>query len=116
MIYLTEMLGLRVVDSAGRPIGRVQEVALTPSVDGRRVSLFIIKQGKRRLEIPPEQVADLSFSDSVGLRLNVASDTLIPGVGDTDTGHLLIGKDLLDQQIIDVNGRKVVRVNDVHFE
>ena len=30
-----------------------------------------------------------------------------------DESLLLLGKDLLDQQIIDVNGRKVVRVNDV---
>ncbi len=29
---------------------------------------------------------------------------------------LRIRRDLLDQQIIDVNGRKVVRVNDVTFE
>jgi CBS domain-containing protein len=30
-------------------------------------------------------------------------------------GMLLLGRDLLDQQIIDVNGRKVVRVNDVEL-
>ena len=30
-----------------------------------------------------------------------------------DESLLLLGKDLLDQQIVDVNGRKVVRVNDV---
>ena len=28
----------------------------------------------------------------------------------------MVAKDLLDQQIIDVDGRKVVRVNDVHFQ
>ena len=28
-------------------------------------------------------------------------------------GMLLLGRDLLDQQVIDVFGRKVVRVNDV---
>src|SRR5204863_2284146 len=31
-------------------------------------------------------------------------------------GVLLLKRDLLDQQIIDVHGRKVVRVNDVEFE
>src|SRR4029077_1577486 len=34
----------------------------------------------------------------------------------SDEYMLRIGRDLLDQQIIDVNGRKVVRVNDVTFE
>jgi magnesium transporter len=33
-----------------------------------------------------------------------------------DEYMLRIGRDLLDQQIIDVNGRKVVRVNDITFE
>ena len=31
-------------------------------------------------------------------------------------GVLLLKRDLLDQQIIDVHGRKVVRVNDVEIE
>src|SRR5471032_3571573 len=31
-------------------------------------------------------------------------------------GVLLLKRDLLDQQIIDVHGRKVVRVNDVELE
>src|SRR5258708_6289785 len=124
MIYLTEMLGLRAADSTGRPLGRVREVALTPAVNLRRVSMFIVKQGSRRWEVPSDQVAELSTDNKIGLRLNVAADRLAPfdphpssgGEDDSGTEHLLVGKDLLDQQIIDVNGRKVVRVNDVHFE
>jgi len=124
MIYLTEMLGLRVVDSAGLDLGRVKEVALTPSVNLRRVSLFIVKQGSHRWEVPSDQVSELSTDNKTGLRLNVSSDRLVAfdphpssgGEDDSGTEHLLVGKDLLDQQIIDVNGRKVVRVNDVHFE
>src|SRR5207302_9825676 len=34
----------------------------------------------------------------------------------TSDGLLLLKRDLLDQQIIDVHGRKVVRVNDVELE
>ena len=33
-----------------------------------------------------------------------------------DEGLLKVKKDILDQQIIDVNNRKVVRVNDVDFD
>ncbi len=116
MIYLTEMLGLRAVDSDGQPLGRVRDVALTPSEDQRRVSMFVVGKGRKRLEVPHDQVAVLSPNRKTGLRVKVPASGLRPWEESPETNHLLVGKDLLDQQIIDVDGRKVVRVNDVHFQ
>jgi magnesium transporter len=117
VIYLTEMLGLRAVDSEGQPLGRIREVALTPAQDSSRVSLFLVGKGRRRLEIPWDQVAVLSPQRKTGLRIKQPASTLreFDASESGETAHLLISRDLLDQQIIDVDGRKVVRVNDVHF-
>ncbi len=124
VIYFTEMLGMRAVDSNGHSLGRIRDVALTPSADLRRLSMFVVGQGSQRLEVPYHRVAQFSTDRKPGLRVSVPAEELEEyepravsvGEDDLETEHLLVGKDLLDQQIIDVDGRKVVRVNDVHFQ
>jgi len=124
VIYFTEMLGIRAVDSNGRSLGRVRDVALTPSADLRRLSIFVVGKGRERLEVPYHQVAEFSIDQKPGLRVSVPVEELeeydpsavAMGEDDLETAHLLVSRDLLDQQIIDVDGRKVVRVNDVHFQ
>lgn len=105
-IALTELLGAPVAEASGTPCGRVREVALTPAEDRARVSNLIVrtKQGDRLL--PLSAVSSVNG----GIRTSsTASDWRPP-----ETERLfLLERDLLDQQIIDVHGRKVVRVNDV---
>ncbi len=123
MIYYTEMLGMQAVDSTGAPLGRVRDVALTPSHHARRLSLFVVGKGRHLFEVPFHCVREVSGNGKAQLRLNLQASELRPfhaGAPPSPEGgepeHLLVGRDLLDQQIIDVNGRKVVRVNDVHFQ
>src|SRR5205085_6861737 len=107
-IALTELLGAAVLDPAGSVAGRVREVTLAPTHEGARVTNFIVrtKQGERML------AADaLTSVTNAGLRITSADFLPVEGT----EGLLLLSRDLLDQQIIDVNGRKVVRVNDVDF-
>ena len=105
IVYLTELTGMRVEAPNGLRIGRVREVALTPSEHPRRVSQFLI--GRRtRFKVRFDQVRTI---DSEVIRLS--DDRLVPYYPDDNL--LLLSKDLLDQQIVDVNGRKVVRVNDI---
>lgn len=105
IVYLTELTGMRVEAPNGLRIGRVREVALTPSEHPRRVSQFLI--GRRtRFKVRFDQVRTI---DSEVIRLS--DDRLVPYCPDDNL--LLLSKDLLDQQIVDVNGRKVVRVNDI---
>ena len=67
-------------------------------------------KGKPAIAVPFENVSAFSPEE---IRLRVARDELKPF--QPDEALLLLRKDLLDQQIIDVNGRKVVRVNDLSF-
>lgn len=106
-LALTELLGAPVYDSTGAQSGRVREVAFCPQEDPQHVTALIIKtrEGERLLS------ARFVASANGGVRaLNARSEwTQYAG----SEGMLLLGRDLLDQQIIDVHGRKVVRVNDV---
>ncbi|HTK94382.1 MAG TPA: CBS domain-containing protein [Terriglobales bacterium] len=108
MISLTELLGAAVVDPSGSVAGRVREVVLAPQQEGSRVTNFIIRtrQGERMLGALA--VSEVSAS---GLRISASDFRPVEGT----EGLLLLSRDLLDQQVIDVNGRKVVRVNDVDF-
>jgi sporulation protein YlmC with PRC-barrel domain len=104
---LTELLGAAVYDSSGERVGRVREVALCPQDDPVRISSLVIrtKQGDRLL--PSVAVASINGG------LHTSTPQSAWPVYDGHEGLLLLGRDLLDQQIIDVHGRKVVRVNDV---
>src|SRR5262249_25783339 len=110
-LALSRMLGARVLDGDGAFAGRVREVALTPQADGARISALIVRtpQGDR-----------LVSADSVSLTgeilFRVASSAGTWAKVERPDELFLLERDLLDQQIIDVHGRKVVRVNDVDLK
>jgi len=116
VIYLTEILKLPVVDSDGRRAGKLREVALSPADDPRRVAQYVVTTSdRRRVAVPADQVASISISrPQRRMQLNVPATALEDYAPRGE--HLLVTKDLLDQQIIDINGRKLVRVNDVLFQ
>ena len=108
-LALTELLGATVYDPSGAA-GRVREVAIAPQEDRSKISSLIIKtkSGVRVLSF----AAIASFDG--GIRANTAAAEWPAAIG--IEGLFLLERDLLDQQVIDVNGRKVVRVNDVDLE
>jgi flagellar motility protein MotE (MotC chaperone)/sporulation protein YlmC with PRC-barrel domain len=109
VLFFTELLGLPVLDSRGRRIGRVRDAAVVPLVHPARIDRFLVGGGWAWLSVRYDQIDSISLD---GIRLG--EEILTPY--HSDEYMLRIGRDLLDQQIIDVNGRKVVRVNDVTFE
>ncbi len=106
LVYLTELTGLRLEGPNGARIGRVREAAVSPREHPRRVSRYLFGDGNTRFQIRHDQIREITLD-----RIVLADDQFIPYY--TDESHLLLDRDLLDQQIVDVNGRKVVRVNDV---
>lgn len=105
-LSLSELLGLPVYDPGGR-VGRVREVALVPQEDAARIAALVVRtsDGDRLL------AGNHLQSINGGVRTGEA----LAGWGafSSSQGMLLLERDLLDQQIIDINGRKVVRVNDI---
>jgi CBS domain-containing protein/sporulation protein YlmC with PRC-barrel domain len=106
-LALTELLGAPVFDSAGESSGRVREVALTPQEDRVRVSILIVRTQSGDRLLPLQAVRSIDGQ----VRASTTSSEWSPANG--TEGLFLLERDLLDQQVIDVYGRKVVRVNDV---
>src|SRR4029077_3874677 len=106
---LTELLGTPVFDTAGSRCGKVREVALIPQEDRARVAILIIRTSTGDRLLPFVSVTSING----GIRTD--SPTTDWAKREGAEGMLLLGRDLLDQQVIDVFGRKVVRVNDLDF-
>ncbi len=108
-LALSELLGSAVYDATGAVCGRVREVALVPQEDRSRVASFIVKTALGNRVLPFSAVTQMVG----GIRASTTAAEWHPANG--AEGLFLLGRDLLDQQVIDVHGRKVVRVNDVDF-
>ena len=108
-LFLTELLGLPVFDTRQRRIGRVKDAAIVPRVDRDRVDRYLVGGGWAWLTVRHDQVRSIGLD---GLFLQ--DEQLTPY--HNDEYMLRLVRDLLDQQIIDAHGRKVVRVTDLTFE
>src|ERR1700686_3873544 len=108
-LALTELLGLPVFEPDGGQCGRLRELAVAPQEDRARIAVMIVrtKSGDR--------VMPFSAVNSMNGGLRIDSAVAAWPIADGSEGLFLLVRDLLDQQIIDVHGRKVVRVNDVEL-
>ncbi len=109
LLFLTELLGLKVYDLKGRKIGVIKDAALVPLIDPVRIDRYLVGGGWTWLTVRHDQIESISL-DGIHLR----DEILTPY--HSDEYMLRMARDLLDQQIIDAQGHKVVRVNDVTFE
>jgi magnesium transporter len=106
-LALTELLGAPVFDTAGSQCGRVRELALAPQEDRSRIAMFVVRTKSGDRLLPSTSVA--SINGGIYATTSASTWNAVNGA----EGLFLLERDLLDQQIIDVHGRKVVRVNDV---
>src|SRR5262245_31089394 len=110
LVALSELLGASVRDATGTVRGRVREIAVAPQDHPTRIAFLIVRTADGECVLP----VDALKTAGVTVRAHTeASDWEKYAPSD---GVLLLKRDLLDQQIIDVHGRKVVRVNDVELE
>src|SRR5262249_36765429 len=105
-----ELLGSPVYDPAGGHCGRVREMALAPQEDRARIAMLVVRTKSGDRMLPFAAVTAING----GIRTSTASNDW--PISDGSEGLFLLERDLLDQQVIDVFGRKVVRVNDVELQ
>jgi sporulation protein YlmC with PRC-barrel domain/CBS domain-containing protein len=111
---VSSLLGAAVLDGQGGIFGHVREFAVEPQVDSAHLHGLIVrrrtaKNGRSQCLIPLSHL-EFTYAGILQLCASVESAPL-----PDDEAFLLLERDLLDQQIIDVHGHKVVRVNDVNL-
>jgi magnesium transporter len=108
-LYATELMGVKTYDAQGNYVGRVREFFIEPAEAPNRISHFLLSRGHfQPLVARHDQVAAVSAGK---IQLSVGEKAL--EIYRPNESWLAVQKDLLDQQIIDTRGRKVVRVNDL---
>jgi CBS domain-containing protein/sporulation protein YlmC with PRC-barrel domain len=112
MIYFTELQNLPFYGVKGEFLGELEDLCVDPGNKAARVASYLIRTPHKGIQcITYAQIQSISVRAG---QTNVPRDEVRCYA--PDEGLIRIKKDVLDQQIIDVNNRKVVRVNDVDFD
>jgi CBS domain-containing protein len=114
-LYLSALLGGAVRDAAtGRRLGSLREIACRTEPPFPRAARLFWRRGLLGgfTEAPWAAVREVG---PAGVRLDPSAAAPIPGRPEAADGELLLECDVLDQQVVDTDGAKVVRVNDVHL-
>jgi len=109
-VFVSEILNKPALDPSGEEIGKVKDLIVSTGEPLPRVTALILKRGKKEILLTWE---DLSLFN----RRIISSKVFKEGLKEYKTSEtdLLISRDILDKQIVDINGVKVVRVNDVRL-
>lgn len=112
MAFISEMLGKTVADFEGETIGSLDDLlAVTQSKFSHPlITGIVVKTSSGKKIISIEDVAVL-IAPAIPLKKH-QNDLHLIQPGDSD---LLLVRDILDKQIIDTNGVRVVRVNDLEI-
>ena len=109
-VSLTALLGMPVTDVHGHLRGRLKDIAVATGPDAGKVAGLVLKTRTGLAIVPSHEVMETP-AGTLELR---SAGALIPL--EDQGSYLYLRQDLIDRQIIDVHGRKVVRVNDVDLE
>ena len=110
MLYLSQMMGKPVVDATGEKIGTISDLAIsTGEVFPRITSLAFQGPGKVPFMISWRKYVEEFDED--GIRLSVPAHDI--RFSYLQPEEILLARDLLNRQIVDTQGMKVVRVNDL---
>ena len=112
-LYLSELLGLPVSSRDGERVGRLVDVGCASDEAFPRVLTYYVRPGllaSVTLAVAAPAFAELPASE---LRLSVPTSDLQATTRRTDQ-EILLRREILDKQIVDTDGARVVRVNDVH--
>jgi magnesium transporter len=107
-VYFSRVLKKMVINEYGRKIGTLVDLVMVPGEGFPQVSHLIVRQQKQTVTI-------LWSGISLFTRLVVSvrgALTEFPVYTETEN-EILLKRDILDKQIVDVDGAKVVRVNDI---
>ena len=108
--YVSRIRNAPVVDGDGRRIGRVRDVVAALDPNGYPpVRGIVVRSARHDRFVPLDDVAAL---DGAGARIRPGAS---PMPFERREGEVLGYGDLLDRQVVDAQGARVLRVNDVMF-
>ncbi|HEV7786591.1 MAG TPA: PRC-barrel domain-containing protein, partial [Thermoanaerobaculia bacterium] len=110
MFFLTSIVDRPVEGKTGEPIGRIEDVIVRMGDDRYPpISGLVVRDGRRRFFVSANLLQKLNGS------ARLSSSTVDLQTFTRRAGEVLLRRDVLDHQLIDITGRRIVRVNDVQL-
>jgi magnesium transporter len=111
MLFLSQLVGKPVLDLHGAPFGRVRDLIVALGEEYPPVTGIVVRvSGDRDIFLP---WTDVDAIDESGARLHTSSIDITNF--QQRPNEIRLWLDLQDKQIVDVEGRKIVRVNDIQL-
>ena len=111
MLYLSQVLNRPIYDARGDKIATISDVVVRYGQDEYPPVIGLVARYRRRsFFISRRNISELGLHGA-----KISSDVLDLTPFTRREGEVILGKDVLDNQLIDVDGKRVVRVNDVQL-
>src|SRR2546428_7019548 len=107
-LFLSELLGRRVVDARGDRLGRICDLTVTAREPYPRVETLVVRRAGQRRLVAADAVESWDTPREIRMRSGAG---IAPFPPQPSPDRLRLVEEILDRQIVDVDGAKVVRVN-----
>lgn len=111
MLFVAQLFGVTVTAHDGAVIGKLRDIMVRiedreyPAING-----LILQDRGRLFFIPSNVISEITYA-----RIEISTTKINLQQFRRRDGEVMLSKDVIDHQIIDINGRRVVRVNDVQI-
>jgi CBS domain-containing protein len=111
VLYVSQIISRPIIDASNDKIAVINDVIVRYGLEEYPPVIGLVARYRRRnFFIPQRNISELGIS---GARMSSSILDLSPFT--RRKGEVLLAKDVLDNQLIDVDGKRVVRVNDVQL-
>lgn len=110
MLYLSQVLGSAILDAEGERVASIKDVVIQLGADHPPMTGIVARYNRRDFFLPRSSIQNFGLQ---GARLSTDVLNLKPFA--RREGEVLLARDVLDKQLIDTEGKRVVRVNDVQM-
>jgi len=111
MLYLSQILGRKIFSPEGGEFANIKDVVVIYGKEDHPPVVGVVADYRRRSFFLSRK--RFTKFDAEGIRLKTDVLDLTPFA--RREGEILLAKDVLDKQLIDIDGKRVVRVNDVQL-
>lgn len=109
-LFFSDLLGKKVLAADGSVLGRVSDLVIATGEPYPPVESLVVRSRRGPLQLPWSAVAGLNGE----LRLRAEAQPAPPPEAPVPD-RVRLAEEILDRQIVDIGGAKLVRVNDLHF-
>lgn len=109
--YISRVLGRKVLSQSNELIGRIQDIVIDVQFQKPQVIAIKIKTGNKSMIIDYSNIKIIKIKNQYAFQCQSKYNV----IKDLEENTLFLKNNVLDRQLVDIDGRKLVRVNDLRL-